>query len=54
MNEDRRTKKKSLKEIQEYYMEDGYVVFTKEFLLKRGYCCERGCRHCPYKVRSRE
>jgi hypothetical protein len=32
----------------DYYMENGFVVFTKEFLLKRGYCCESGCRHCPY------
>jgi hypothetical protein len=19
------------------------------FLLKRGYCCDSGCKHCPYK-----
>jgi len=31
-----------------YYMENGLVVFTAAFLLKRGYCCKRGCRHCPY------
>ena len=23
-------------------------VFTSEFLARRGYCCESGCRHCPY------
>ena len=23
-------------------------VFTAEFLARRGYCCESGCRHCPY------
>lgn len=28
--------------------ESGYTVLTAEFLLKRGYCCESGCRHCPY------
>ena len=33
----------------DYYMgENGYIVFTEQFLLKRGYCCESGCRHCPY------
>jgi hypothetical protein len=32
----------------DYYLEDGLFVFTAEFLLKRGYCCESGCRHCPY------
>jgi hypothetical protein len=32
----------------DYYFEAGLMVLTSEFLLKRGYCCERGCRHCPY------
>jgi hypothetical protein len=31
-----------------YWTEEGYRVFTKQFHLKRGYCCESGCRHCPY------
>jgi hypothetical protein len=26
----------------------GFSVFTAEFLESRGYCCESGCRHCPY------
>lgn len=38
----------ALEEGQDYYLENGLMVFTSEFLLKRGYCCERGCRHCPY------
>ncbi|HSL72830.1 MAG TPA: DUF5522 domain-containing protein [Ilumatobacteraceae bacterium] len=25
-------------------------VFTAEFLVRRGYCCESGCRHCPYVI----
>jgi hypothetical protein len=33
----------------DYYLENGLLVFTSAFLLKRGYCCESGCRHCPYK-----
>jgi hypothetical protein len=34
---------------EEYYFTDeGYVVFTEKYLLKRGYCCQNGCRHCPY------
>lgn len=28
--------------------ETGLAVLTAEFLLKRGYCCETGCRHCPF------
>jgi hypothetical protein len=30
----------------------GYVVFTKLKHLERGYCCESGCRHCPYGFSS--
>jgi hypothetical protein len=26
----------------------GFSVFTADFLASRGYCCESGCRHCPY------
>lgn len=31
-----------------YFNEDGLMVFTKHYLIKRGYCCESGCKHCPY------
>lgn len=31
-----------------YLSEEGYKVFTEKFHLKRGHCCESGCRHCPY------
>ena len=31
-----------------YYDENGLMVFTKEFLLKRGKCCKSGCKNCPY------
>lgn len=26
----------------------GYMVFTADYLRRRGYCCGSGCRHCPY------
>ncbi len=33
----------------DYYLsEEGYRVFTEQYHLKRGYCCESNCRHCPY------
>lgn len=36
-------------EEDDYYMTpEGYRVFTEKYLLKRGYCCKNGCRHCPY------
>lgn len=27
----------------------GLSVFTAEFLARRRYCCDSGCRHCPYE-----
>ena len=33
----------------DYYLENGRWVFTAAFLLRRGYCCNSGCRHCPYR-----
>ena len=32
----------------DYYLEDGLMVLSEGFLLRRGYCCDSGCRHCPY------
>jgi hypothetical protein len=36
------------KGIDFYYNEQGYVVLTEVFHLKRGHCCGNGCKHCPY------
>lgn len=33
---------------EDYYLEGSKMVFTADFLRQRGYCCESGCRHCPY------
>lgn len=34
----------------DYYREPGgRLVFTESYHLKRGYCCNGRCRHCPYK-----
>jgi len=38
-----------LRENVDYYInEDGNFVFTKEYHLKRGYCCKNKCLHCPW------
>jgi hypothetical protein len=34
---------------EDFYMEGPYMVFTAAFHLRRGYCCNSDCRHCPYK-----
>lgn len=31
------------------YMDGPYLVFTAQYHLRRGYCCNSGCRHCPYR-----
>ncbi|HRJ31208.1 MAG TPA: DUF5522 domain-containing protein [Cyclobacteriaceae bacterium] len=37
----------------DYYIEHGNVVFTAAYHKKRGYCCQSGCRHCPYGDRKK-
>jgi hypothetical protein len=34
---------------EDYYFEGPYIVFTAAYHVKRGYCCNSGCRHCPYR-----
>lgn len=31
-----------------YYDQNGLMVLTKAYLLKRGRCCQSGCQNCPY------
>ena len=28
--------------------ESGLFVLTSLYLKERGYCCDNGCRHCPW------
>ena len=45
--------KQELIEEEDYYLnEKGLLVFTKKFLLERGYCCGSGCKHCPYEYEA--
>ena len=41
-----------LVEGEDFYFEGPYMVFTEKFLRARGYCCESGCRHCPWGFRK--
>lgn len=38
----------------DYYFENGLMILTEDFLLKRGYCCRNGCRNCPYTITAEE
>lgn len=37
---------------EDFYYESGLLVFTAAYHLKRGYCCNSGCRHCPFAQAS--
>ncbi len=36
----------------DFYMENGCIVFTEQYHLNKGFCCGNGCRHCPYAYES--
>lgn len=38
--------------IDYYFNADGLMVFTKEYHLKRGYCCKNKCLHCPWSFKG--
>jgi len=40
----------SFEEGIDYYLEKGKIVYTENYLKKRGTCCgsDNGCRHCPF------
>jgi hypothetical protein len=43
-----------LKEIVDFYFnEQGLMVFTKEYHLKRGYCCKSQCLNCPWNYKGK-
>jgi hypothetical protein len=48
MSDPKESSSPELIEGKDYYLEGGNMVFTADFLRRRGYCCESGCRHCPY------
>ena len=32
-----------------YKNENGNIVMTESYHIKRGSCCGSGCKHCPYE-----
>ena len=32
----------------DFYYEQGNMIMTEQYHLRRGTCCGNGCRHCPY------
>jgi len=55
MNSHQKKRKVDGLEDDEYYFtDDGFLVFTASYHLKRGYCCKNACRHCPYSYKKIE
>lgn len=50
MNEDFSmfSNRKKMEDGDYYLSPEGFIVFTEQYHLKRGYCCKSGCKHCPY------
>ncbi len=38
----------ALVEGKDFTIENGLYVFSSKYLSNRGYCCDSGCRNCPY------
>mgnify|MGYP000992426262 CR=1 FL=1 len=51
-NSEQNPPREILTEGKDYYLENGYWVFTEHYLLRRGHCCGSGCRHCPYRKKK--
>lgn len=42
-----------IENVDYYYNENGYTVLTESYHLKRGTCCQSGCKHCPYDFKKK-
>lgn len=42
-------KEKTKLQPDEFYWKEGNLVFTEQYHLRRGRCCNNSCLHCPYK-----
>ncbi len=52
-SENVKTSAKGIEE-EDYYFENGLMVMSEAYHLKRGYCCKSSCRHCPYGFKAPE
>ena len=41
------------KDNEDFYWKEGKMVMTEKYHLKRGSCCDNGCKHCPYKQNTK-
>ena len=46
--------RKDMDEKDYYLSNEGYIIFTEVYHLKRGFCCKSICKHCPYEFKKNE
>ena len=55
LEDDKILPSKKLVKGEDYYInEHGNWIFTAAYHLKRGYCCNSGCKHCPYGYHKKQ
>lgn len=45
-------KKQLVEGVDFYYNENGFIVLTEKYHIERGFCCDNGCKHCPFNYNS--
>lgn len=38
----------------DFYIENGLMVLTESYHLRRGHCCKNACRHCPFEFKGKK
>ena len=38
----------------DFYYEQGKMIMTEQYHLRRGHCCDNKCKHCPYNRKNVE
>jgi hypothetical protein len=54
LQEVKTNKPKFIEGINYYYNEQGLMVMTVIYHLKRGECCKSGCLHCPWSFQKQK
>lgn len=42
----------TFREGDDYTVEAGKLVWTAQHLIRRGWCCNHGCRECPWRTHA--
>tara|TARA_B100000900_G_C20593090_1_gene722319 strand:- start:713 stop:871 length:159 start_codon:yes stop_codon:yes gene_type:complete len=52
LTSNKKKNKETLTEEEKYYLsKEGLTILAASFLLNRGFCCDSGCKNCPYPTK---